>query len=519
MAFRGSQPLVLVLEDDRLSADFLRSSLDVAGFSVVVAEDVATARRHCQEIGIAQLSAVLCDYRLPDETGIAFLKWLRERDENVAAVVITGQGEKSIVQQAMAAGAFDYLEKPTTHQILADVLRKAGEHTRRLRKSADDRRELEELENLDQSFNLSLSPELRDRLRVLYRPLHETGGDFIMTMERGNGRFLLIVGDVSGHDIRAGYVSTYFQGMFRGCMESGASVEDALQLVNASLRSESGPAGESSVGVSLSVVVTELQESPVQIRQWNYGFTPSQLLFPDGRVRECPFGRCPLGWIEAIDPAPEILDSQNADSLLVFTDGLVEFSEELEANPFSIFHRSMRKGNGFGSLPFQPSDDILVCQFMVTTKPQEPSVFRPILSEHYAGTEVDHIDDLQSTWRRSLNFALDNRLGDRLYDLLICVREGMLNAFIHGCERSPDKFAHLQLSVDHEETMVRVRIDDPGRGHQFDLEKRLHEIREEKGKHLGLGIIHHLSDECQIDNEGTTLVFDFKIDPEEEEGS
>lgn len=516
MVASSPQPVVLLLEDDALSADFMRSSLDVAGFAVVFAEDVATAQHRCVELGTARIEAVLCDYRLPDETGIAFLNWLRARDENVATVVITGQGEKSVIQQAMAAGVFEYLEKPVTHQVLADVLRKACEQTRRQRKYAEDRRELQELETLDKSLNLSLPANLRDRLRVIYRPLHETGGDFIMTMEGEGGRLLLIIGDVSGHDIRSGYVSTYFQGMFRGCIESGASVEDALQLVNASLRRDSGPASEGAVRVSLSVVVTEFQESPPSLRQWNYGFTPSQLLFPDGSVRECFYGQPPLGWVDPIRTEPEVLAIEQAFSLVIYTDGLVEFAGNLDASSFCLFHRAMVKGNGFAGLPFAPSDDILISQFMVTTQPQQSAVFRPILSEHYAGTEVDHIDHLQSTWRRSINFALDNQMGDRLYDLLICIREGMLNAFIHGCERSPDKFAHLQISVDEGESLIRVRIDDPGRGHAFDLEQRLEELSEEKGKHLGLGIIHHLSDEFQIENEGTTLMFDFRIDAEEE---
>lgn len=140
--------------------------------------------------------------------------------------------------------------------------------------------------------------------------------------------------------------------------------------------------------------------------------------------------------------------------------------------------------------------------------------FEPVLSEHYSGTELDHIDNLQANWRRCITFALDDRLGDRLYDLLICIREGMLNALTHGCEGSPEKFAHLQISINESKDLLRVFIDDPGRGHAFDLQERLDKISEGTGKHLGLGIIHHLSDDFQIDNKGTSLVFDFEINPE-----
>ncbi len=137
--------------------------------------------------------------------------------------------------------------------------------------------------------------------------------------------------------------------------------------------------------------------------------------------------------------------------------------------------------------------------------------FEPILSEHYAGTEFEHIDQLQANWRRSITFAMGDRLGDRLYDLLICIREGMLNALIHGCERSAEKFAHLQVSINEAGEVLRIHIDDPGRGHTFDLQERLEQINQKSGKHLGLGIIQHLSDSFSIENKGTSLIFDFKI--------
>jgi len=144
-------------------------------------------------------------------------------------------------------------------------------------------------------------------------------------------------------------------------------------------------------------------------------------------------------------------------------------------------------------------------------------IFEPILSEHYAGTEIDHIDQLQSSWRRSLNFALEDRLGDRLYELLICIREGMINALVHGCERSAEKFSHLQISLDKERETVRVVIDDPGRGHTYDMENSLEDAGAQIGKHLGLGVIHHLSHQFRIENRGTSLTFEFLVNPPEDD--
>ena len=58
------------------------------------------------------------------------------------------------------------------------------------------------------------------------------GGDFINVLPIGDERFLFLAGDVSGHDVRAAFVSAYFQGMMRGLLEHNSSLQDVLQLFN-----------------------------------------------------------------------------------------------------------------------------------------------------------------------------------------------------------------------------------------------------------------------------------------------
>ena len=512
--FSAPKPVVLVVEDDPHTRNFMQSSLELSGFSVVTVDSTEAARQKCLEIGLGGISAVLSDYRLPAETGIDLIEWIRRQDDSLSTLIITGQGEKSVVQQSLSVGVFEYLEKPVTHQELREILWRAVEHTRVQRKYVSDRKGLQELELFDQSISLIIPKALKDRMKVFYRPLHEVGGDFFITHDFGGGRWIFLVGDVSGHDIRSGYVSTYFQGMFRGCLGSGGRAESALQLFNSSLRDQEMLAPSGIEPVSLSVSAIDIGPKDDIIQHWNFGFTPCHLVSTEGAITECPFGRFPLGWVNEIDTHPtSILVKDNA-LLYIFTDGLIEFANMLNLNAFSLLYRFLHSLNGAEDLPLEPSDDILLIRFLLTPEVPLNKTFEPILSEHYAGTEVDHIDQLQSSWRRSLNFALEGQLGDRLYDLLICIREGMLNAFIHGCERSPEKFAHLQVSMNREKNLLRVHIDDPGKGHAFDLKKRLQELTEETGKHLGLGIIQHLSDEFHVENRGTSLVFDFQITPE-----
>lgn len=506
-------PLVLVVEDDPHGLSFMESSLALAGFGVVSAKSVPAAREELKGDGLSRFSAVLTDYRLPGENGIELLKRIREADPTLSTVVITGQGEKSIVQDSIALGAYHYLEKPVTHQLLRRVITGAVAQTRNARQSRLDRRELEDLEQFDQRMSGVIPEGLQDRMRVLYKPLHEVGGDFFITHHYSSSEWVILVGDVSGHDIKSGFVSTYFQGMFRGCVENGSRVQEFLELFNRTLRHQSKARLPENELISLSISALYINFEAPCLCHWNFGFAPCFGLTRDGRITEYPFGRFPLGWVADIDLSANHIPVQDLVYLYVFTDGLVELSSDLEVNTLSLLFKLMHDSNVINSLPIEPKDDILTLQYILNPTLPLNTNYQPLLSEHYAGTEVDHIDHLQSNWRRSLSFALDDKLGDRLYDLLICIREGMLNALIHGCERAPDKFAHLQISLNPDQTALRVVIDDPGRGHQFDLKQRLNEIGGEGGKHLGLGIIQYLSDDFQIENKGTSLVFDFEINP------
>ena len=511
--FGARQPTILIVEDDPHSRTFMESSLELSGFKVLSAVSVEAARDLLLSIGPETVSAVLSDYRLPKQSGTELVRWIRSRDAALSTIIITGQGEKSVVEQSIAAGVFQYLEKPVTHQQLREVAWSAVENTSLQRKYAADRKGLQALEHLGQSLNVVIPDSLQSRITVLYRPLHEVGGDFFITHDMGKGRMVILVGDISGHDIRSGYVSTYFRGMFRGSLEGSGRISNTLELFNRSLRQHALRESNNAEVVSLCLSAIDLGPKDDYIQHWNFGFTPCHLVSNKGVIRECPYGRFPLGWMEEIDTSPLPIYVKENAILYIFTDGLVEFANSLEINYFCLLYKLLRSFNDWDGLPKTPSDDILAIRYLLNPKMALSDSFEPILSEHYAGTEIDHIDQLQANWRRSITFALDDRLGDRLYDLLICIREGMLNALSHGCEGSPDKFAHLQICINESKALLRVFIDDPGRGHAFDLKGRLEQLSEQTGKHLGLGIIHHLSDQFQFENKGTSLVFDFEVTP------
>ena len=71
-----------------------------------------------------QPDLVLVDVSLQGRSGIAVLREIRAADPSVKAVMITAQGQESLVLEALRAGAKDYVVKPLEKDRLLSVVRK-----------------------------------------------------------------------------------------------------------------------------------------------------------------------------------------------------------------------------------------------------------------------------------------------------------------------------------------------------------------------------------------------------------
>ncbi len=512
----GRAGTVLVVDDDPHGLTFFRASLKLCGFRVVATMNVAEAQERLEAMGMDAFDAVLSDFRMPEATGLDLLRWIRARDRSLSTVIITAQGEKDLVKASLSEGATEFLEKPITHQALRDAMLKAAADTARMRKFEYDQAGLRDAGRLDRFFNTTLGEELSAHIRLVYQPLHEVGGDFFSARKLAGDRFLIVAGDVSGHDIRSGFVSAYFQGMIRGFEEAGQSAREAFSVFNRLLCDEWGGPGVDAGATSLSVCALEFDLAQSSVTVTSSGFPPVVFCDRHGFVTHSITGAFPMGWDRTRGPVREIRPLDDVSFVCMHTDGLIDFATELEIDPLSLAQRLIMDGKEGVNSALHSPDDLLLIRFFINPEQSTTALFQPILHESYSGDEYQDIDHLQAVWRRSIQFAVGDELGDRLYDLLICLREGMLNAFHHGCEGSPEKICTLQMSYLPDEKVVRVRIDDPGKGHNFDLKKRLAEMdiaAEGRGRNLGLGIIQHLSDKFGIENKGTSLLFDFHVHP------
>jgi len=93
-------------------------------------ELVAEARRGEEAVRLcaaARPDVVLMDMKMPEMDGIAATKAVKEASPNTQVLFLTGFHERSLVQQAIHAGAVGYLLKDTSKEDLAAAIRAAAD--------------------------------------------------------------------------------------------------------------------------------------------------------------------------------------------------------------------------------------------------------------------------------------------------------------------------------------------------------------------------------------------------------
>lgn len=75
-----------------------------------------------------EFDLVLTDLSLPDGiTGLDLVRHIGKHRPGTPVVLITAFGSEDVAQQAIAAGAFDYVPKPFNNDEIRDVVRRAIE--------------------------------------------------------------------------------------------------------------------------------------------------------------------------------------------------------------------------------------------------------------------------------------------------------------------------------------------------------------------------------------------------------
>ena len=323
-AGRDDHVHVLLVEDDDGDALLVGELLREVGAAVVVQR----ARSLAQAKGLIPGAAcVLLDLGLPDSQGLNGLRQLLQLEPEAAIVMLTGQASEHLGEQAVRAGAQDYLVK-------GDV---AGHQLNRVIRYAVERRRAEEAqralqvarihaqENARLERGLLPSPLLTDtRLSVAARCLPGgkhmlLGGDFYDVIESSDGWVHALIGDVCGRGPAEAALGVCLRVAWRTLVLAGRPPEEILSTLSELLEHERQ---DDTMFATLCMTSVHPDRTTGWIRM--AGHLPPLLLSRAG-VAELPtLSAAPLGLSEVRDWPGTQIRLDGSWSILLYTDGLIE---------------------------------------------------------------------------------------------------------------------------------------------------------------------------------------------------
>lgn len=118
----------LVVDDASFIRDLVKRTLK-GQFAQCQIDEAVNGKKGQSQLGKRNYDLVLCDWEMPEMSGLELLSWLRQYEqenelEKTPFIMVTSRGEKAHVVKAVQAGVSDYIGKPfSAEQLIKKVLK------------------------------------------------------------------------------------------------------------------------------------------------------------------------------------------------------------------------------------------------------------------------------------------------------------------------------------------------------------------------------------------------------------
>ena len=177
---------ILLVDDEEHIRIAAGQALELSGYKVIAVE-TAEAALNILEQGWSGI--LVTDINLPRMDGLALMQRAIALDANLPVILITGHGDISMAVNAMRDGAYDFIEKPFSSDLLVDVVRRAIEKRSLITENVKLKQELEAQST--PGPRIIGKTAAVTQLRSLVHSLSDTPADLLLLGETGTGKDLL----------------------------------------------------------------------------------------------------------------------------------------------------------------------------------------------------------------------------------------------------------------------------------------------------------------------------------------
>ncbi|MCP4107334.1 MAG: response regulator, partial [Desulfobacteraceae bacterium] len=242
---------ILIIDDEKFMLEMFKIIFNRNGY-----EQVSTVTEYSSmlaDIAENKFDLIICDIILEKNTGIDFLKEMKNRNIKTPVILVTGKPEIQTAIDAVRLGAFDYMTKPIDMKCILDTTQKALEHSaemeRKQKREEENKMRLRHVIRTHQKHLLKMQKQIdaatdiyRELLKLNHKdlsidiswqhiPLADLGGDFVDIREREDV-IDIMVADVAGHDIGSSYHTILLKAFFEENCHKGNDGDTFFRILN-----------------------------------------------------------------------------------------------------------------------------------------------------------------------------------------------------------------------------------------------------------------------------------------------
>lgn len=142
----SSEPTVYIVDDNEAVRDAIRWLVEQVRLP---AKTFVSAKEFLEAYHPDMSGCLVLDMRMPGMSGLELQEKLAEIGASLPIIIVTGHGDVPVTVRAMKAGAFEFLQKPFSDQVLLDsiaaAMRKHAEFVSSRRRTLEAREALSAL--------------------------------------------------------------------------------------------------------------------------------------------------------------------------------------------------------------------------------------------------------------------------------------------------------------------------------------------------------------------------------------
>jgi len=313
---------ILIADDQQHILFALQMLLHANGYST---EAVTHPDRVLHALEKESFDAVLMDLNYTRDTvggaeGLELVTRIRSIDKLIPVVVMTAWSSVDLAVEAMRRGASNFVQKPWENRDLLEKLQhelSRAQEQRRMQRLREE--ELQDAREIQDSLLPKELPVVSGYdLAAITKPLRFVGGDYYSVMRIDESHTAFCVADVSGKGMPAALLMSSLQAALQPLIRQNLPPAELCHRLNRIL------CDVTPVGKFISFFYAVLDAMEHRLTYCNAGHNPPLLVRGDGTSAELRAEGAVLGQFPQWLYQQSELRMKSGDTLVLFTDGLVE---------------------------------------------------------------------------------------------------------------------------------------------------------------------------------------------------